>query len=416
MLEAYIKVPEFRERLCSGAAGQYIDGFARHLYELGYNCSAWCGRKFLYAASHLTTWAQGEGIAANGLSEVVLEQFELHLRHCRCPRPKGGTSRKVIIGCQLFLSYLRQIGVVADAFSERKGATCPPLVESFHYWMQQHRGVSDKTLDLYGHYIAEMLHVCGEDPSRYDAQGLRAFVLERSRHCSRGTAKLVVTALRMFLRYLIAEGKCKAGLEHALPTLAHWRLSSLPRYLSSSDVERVIAACDDKTDVGARDRAIVLLLARLALRAGDVAALRLQDIDWQDASLCVSGKGRRQVRLPLSQEVGDAILNYLKHRPRLNTDKVFVRVQPPLKPFESAHSLTGIVKRALRRADVEAPCYGSHVLRHSAATTMLRQGVGLQDIQVVLRHRSIQTTERYAKVDLALLKQVVQPWPEVSSC
>jgi integrase/recombinase XerD len=417
MLEAYIKVPEFREKLGCGAAGQYIEGFAKHLFELGYSCSAWCARQFLYGAAHLTDWAQrSKGIRVEGLSEDLLARFKRHLGHCRCPRPKGGKAPKVILGCQLFLNYLHQIGVVTDTAFEQKVPTYPPVVQSFRDWMKQHRNVTQRTLEQYSGYVCEMLRACGEETSRFDAQRLRRFVFERTRNCGRGSAKMIVTALRMFLRHLIAEGKCHAGLDHALPTLAHWPLSTLPRYLSSSDVERVIAACDDEKAVGARDRAIVLLLARLALRASDVYALRLQDIDWQDASLCVSGKGRRQVRLPLSQEVGDAILSYLKHRPPLNTDKVFVRVQPPLKPFKSAHSLTGIVERALRRADVEAPCYGPHVLRHSAATTMLRQGVSLQDIQAVLRHRSIRTTERYAKVDLALLKRVAQPWPEVNTC
>ena len=219
------------------------------------------------------------------------------------------------LGCRLFLNYLRQIGKVADTFPERKGPAYPSLVNLFRHWMKQHRGVSESILDLYSRYICEMLQVCGEDPKRFDARGLRAFVFERARTCSRGTAKLIVTALRMFLRYLISKGKCEPGLEHALPTLAHWRLSTLPRYLSGADVERVIAACDGQTPLGARDRAIILLLARLGLRAGDVAGLRLGDVDWRDASLCVSGKGRREDRLPLSQEVGDAIFQYLKHRP-----------------------------------------------------------------------------------------------------
>ncbi len=212
---------------------------------------------------------------------------------------------------------------------------------------------------------------------------------------------------------MIAEGKCPSGLEHALPTLAHWRLSTLPRYLPSSEVERVIETCDGQKALGARDRAVVVLLARLGLRASDIVELRLSDIDWRDASFCVLGKGGREVRLPLSQEVGDAILNYLKYRPPIHTDKVFVSARAPIRPLTRT-AVTQLVGRALHRAGVQAPSYGAHVLRHSAATEMVRQGVSLQDIQAVLRHRSIQTTEHYAKVDLALLKPIAQPWPEVS--
>jgi len=411
MLDTCIKVPRVREQLRSGPAEPYIDGFAEHLYELGYR---WSVEKFLCVAAHLTRWAQDEGISVHQLSEDLLEPFELHLRHCRCPPPKGGKNPKR--GCRRFLNYLRQIGVVGDAIVERQGPAYPPLVESFRHWMQRHRGVGNSILDVYSHYVSEMLHTCGEEPCRFKAQDLRAFVFERARRCSRGTAKLVITSLRMFLRYLIAEGQCEASLEHALPTLAHWRLSTLPRYLSASDAERVIAACNDQTAVGARDRAIVLFLMRLGLRASDILGLRLSDIDWKDGSFRVLGKGHCEARLPLSQEIGDAILNYLKHRPRLNTDKLFACSAAPFRPLKSRTTVSAIVRRALRRAGVEAPSYGAHVLRHTAATGMLRQGVSLQDIQVVLRHRSIRTTEHYAKVDLALLKQIAQPWPEVSSC
>ena len=331
------------------------------------------------------------------------------------PDPMGVKALDVKLGCRLFLNYLRQIGKVADTFPERKGPAYPSLVNLFRHWMKQHRGVSESILDLYSRYICEMLQVCGEDPKRFDARGLRAFVFERARTCSRGTAKLIVTALRMFLRYLISKGKCEPGLEHALPTLAHWRLSTLPRYLSGADVERVIAACDGQTPLGARDRAIILLLARLGLRAGDVAGLRLGDVDWRDASLCVSGKGRREDRLPLSQEVGDAIFQYLKHRPPIQLrTSLCLRLRTP-KALETVdgNSLSAVpcAVPVWRRL-----CYGAHVLRHSAATQMLRQGVSLQDIQAMLRHSSIQTTEWYAKVDLALLKPIAQPWPEVSSC
>jgi len=410
MLETFIK-PRFLEKLRSGPASHHIEGFAKYLYEANFN--RWSARNFLYAAAHLLGWAQSKGIAITKLDQDRLKRFRNHLRACQCPRPSGGKGKPMIVGCQAFLNYLGQNGVVPNA--ERKGPIYPTLVESFRHWMKQQRGVSDSILAVYSRYISEMLRSCGQEPSRFDAQGLRAFVSKRARTCSRGTAKLIVTALRMFLRYLIAEGKCPSGLEHALPTLAHWRLSTLPRYLPPSDVERAIAACDGQTAVGARDLAIVLLLARLGLRRGDIVELGLSDINWQDASFCVVGKGGCEVRLPLSQEVGDAILNYLKHRPPIDIDKVFISAVAPLRPLTSL-AVTQIVGRALRRAGVQAPSYGAHVLRHSAATEMLRQGVSLPDIQAVLRHRSIQTTEHYSKVDLALLKPIAQPWPEVSSC
>lgn len=218
--------------------------------------------------------------------------------------------------------------------------------------------------------------------------------------------------------FLIAEGKCSVGLDAAIPTWAHWRCSSLPRYLQSDDVERVIASCVPSTDVGMRDRAIVLLLARLGLRAGDIVRLRLGDIDWKEAWICVCGKGRQQTRLPLTQELGNALASYISSaRPRVATDVLFVRSRAPLRAFLNQSAVSAIVGRAMRHAGVTCPSRGTaHVLRHSAATSMLRHGASLQEIGAILRHRSIASTEIYAKVDFAALQQIAQPWPEVITC
>jgi site-specific recombinase XerD len=249
-----------------------------------------------------------------------------------------------------------------------------------------------------------------------DAHSLREFIREKG--CKHATAKIGMTALRLFIRFLITEGKCAAGLDGAIPHIAQWRLSSLPRYLQEEDVERIIASCDLTTPVGKRDRAILLLLARLALRAGDIVQLRLTDIDWKDAWLCVSGKGRRETQLPLTQEVGQAIVDYLQDgRPSCNDDVLFIRSRAPFRRFATHTTVSAIVKHAMRRAAVTCPSRGAaHLLRHSAATSMLRQGTTLQDISIVLRHRSIETTLIYAKVDITALAQVAQPWPVVLPC
>ena len=222
----------------------------------------------------------------------------------------------------------------------------------------------------------------------------------------------------MFLRYLIAQGKCPAVLEAAIPRVAHWRLSSLPRYLRSEDIERIIASCNCTTAVGRRNRAILLLLARLALRAGDIAQLDLKDIDWEQAWIHVSGKSRRQTRLPLTQEVGDALAAYLQDgRPLVRIDKLFISSFAPYRPLGTRCTVSAIVARALRRAGVTRPSRGAaHLLRHSKASSMLRQGKSLQEIADLLRHRSIQTTEIYAKVDVTTLGTIAQPWPEVELC
>jgi site-specific recombinase XerD len=179
-------------------------------------------------------------------------------------------------------------------------------------------------------------------------------------------------------------------------------------------VERLIASCDRASTVGRRDRAILLLLARLGLRAGDIVHLRLSDIDWKGASVFVSGKGRRATRLPLTQEVGQAIVAYLKKgRPRADVDTLFLHSRAPYCAFGSPATVSHIVDRALRCAGVVRPSRGAaHLLRHSLATSLLRQGSSLQDIATILRHRSIATTQIYAKVDISSLQEIAQPWPE----
>jgi site-specific recombinase XerD len=284
--------------------------------------------------------------------------------------------------------------------------------------MRQQSGACDATLYNYSLHLRELLRNLGEDPGKFDAQNLRQFILDTSQQCGWAAAKKCTTAVRMFLRFLIADGKCAAGLEASVPVLAHWRLSSLPRYLQSDEVERVIASCDPAKPAGKRDRAILLLLARLGLRAGDIVQLRLGDVDWKEAGICVSGKGRRQALLPLTQEIGDAIASYIKDgRPPTTVDALFIRSRAPFRALANHCAVSMIVAQAMRRAGVTCPSRGAaHVLRHSVASSMLRHGASLQEIAGVLRHRSTATTEIYAKVDVVTLRQIAQPWPEAKSC
>jgi len=412
MLEAFCSRTEECEQLRSGPAGGYLDGFAEYLAHCRYRRQV--GRILIHIAWHFASWASASRISIRALDKVVLERFGRHLSSCDCGRPNGGRGKYAKAGARQFLSFLSRCGVLSE--QEDNAPLVPTLIQSFRDWMVQHRGVSERTLDDYGKRIVPLLNMLGDDPRCFQAQALRSFVLDYAREHSIKTTKYMITVTRMFLRYLAVEGKCAAGLEHAIPTLANWRLSTLPCYVSGSDVEKIINSCDVNTAVGVRDRVILLLLSRLGLRSGDILGLRLSDIDWTEGSLVVSGKGSRQSDLPLTQEVGDALLTYLKGRPAVDTDRVFVRVCAPIRPLKGPSSVAAIVQRALLRAGVEAPTQGAHLLRHSAATEMLRQGVSLQDIQTVLRHRSIETTTIYAKVDVRLLKQIAQPWPEVNPC
>jgi site-specific recombinase XerD len=281
--------------------------------------------------------------------------------------------------------------------------------------MRTHRGLTESTLDVYEGIIVGLLGAVGDDTASYSAETLRSFVLNRSRPHGIERAKSIVVAVRSFVRFLNVGGRCPVGLEHALPGFASWRLSSVPRFLAAEDVDRVISSCAGYV-FELRDRAVLLLLARLALRAGEVAMLRFTDIDWRKGEISISGKSRRRESLPLPQEVGDATVHYLKEgRPRVQIPEVFTTVLAPFHGLTRAN-VAHIVRAALVRAGIKAPSNGGHVLRHSAATTMLAQGATLAGVGAVLRHRSPSTTAHYAKVNIRLLREIAQRWPEVPSC
>jgi integrase/recombinase XerD len=415
MLELFYYSPVRIQALRDGPGGPALEDFAKSLVEAKYTVGS--ARPHIRAAEHFIYWAHQQGIAVSSLDAEALDRFNQHLSQCRCLG--YSPTRRVIRqrGARMFLIRRRGAVVVRRAGAGPKTPE-PPLFTAFRRWMQEQRGTHESTLDNYGRPILDLLRSIGDDPTQFGAEKLRQFILERYQRRTSGAIKVYVTALRMFVRFLIADVRCAADLDASIPSVAHWRDASLPQYLQPEEVERVISGCDPDFLVGRRDRAILLLLARLGLRASDIVQLRLNDIDWQEAQIRVSGKGRRQTQLPLTQEVGEALAAYLMDgRPATNADAVFVRSCAPFLPFNSHSTVSVIVDRALRRARVVRPRRGAaHLLRHSLATAMLRQGAPIQDIAAVLRHRSITTTQVYAKVDIESLRQIALPWPEVPSC
>jgi site-specific recombinase XerD len=414
MLTDYFKSPSRIQELRDGPDGRLFEAFAQELHQAGY--AKITARSHLRAAEHLVHWTRLKGAPITTLDGRIVEEFAHHLDRCQCPCSRTRRLEQQN-GVRLFIGHLRRAGILTAPINQ-ESIEDPVLLISFRRWMQQQRGTCDATLDNYGLDLRDLLKSLGEDPTKFDAKGLRKFVLERSQQSGWGVAKRCTTAVRMFLRFLIADGKCAVGLDASIPALAHWRLSSLPRYLQPDEVERVITSCDPATPIGRRDRAILLLLARLGLRAGDIVRLRLGDLDWKEAAIHVSGKGRRETLLPLTQEIGDAIVTYIQDgRPQTAADTLFIRALAPFRAFADHSPISMIVAQAMRRAGVTCPSRGAaHVLRHSVASSMLQRGSSLQEIAGVLRHRSITTTEIYAKVDVVTLRQIAQPWPEVKSC
>jgi site-specific recombinase XerD len=316
-----------------------------------------------------------------------------------------------------FVHYLNQQGLI-DIPQEKPEDAPPASVVDFGNWILRYRGITTRTVERYKRVIVSMLPILGDDPALYNAARIRQALESKASRYSPVTAKDFVAALRAYLRFLTAQGRCRSGLEAAVPTFPQWKLSTLPRYLAADDIERVIASCDDDPRCGLRNRAVLLLLARLGLRAGDIVNLRLEDIDWNEGTLRVLGKGRREVRLPLPQDAGDALLTYLEQaRPLVAIDRVFLCLPAPYRAFPSSVVVSDIVRSALARAGIaNPPSRGANLLRHSAATSMLRAGATLDAVSTVLRHRSLDTTAHYAKVDMAMLRPIAQPWPGGAPC
>ena len=357
--------------------------------------------------------AKGYSLAAAAEAEAAC-QAELASKPRR--RYARGPNEASLAAARNLVRYLREAGVITPPAPAPTLAETWPLIAAFRAWMRDHRGLAVSTLDLYEPIVADLLRTLGDDPHEYTAADLRTFVLERARPHGLWRAKSIVVATRAFLRFLGASGRAQVGLEHALPNFSSRRLASIPRYIEPSDLKRVIGACHG-SDIGRRrDLAVILLLARLGLRAGEVAGITFGDIDWNEGRIAVSGKTRRPEWLPMPQEVGDAILAWLRDgRPVIETDHVFTTIKAPHRPLTRA-SVTHIARAAFLRANVKAPVNGAHTLRHSAATAMLRGGATLAGVGAVMRHQSTSTTAIYAKVDFGVLSEIAQPWPEVTSC
>lgn len=410
MLTAYFKHPFTLRKLRSGPAGPYLDDFASHLAEAGYSRDK--VRAYLRGTGRLSAWAAQADLAVDHLDSRVLVPFGRYLDSQGRLRCRRGEYSPTFLGARHFVDFLEARGLVATPAA----AIEPALVSEFCHWMRSQRGVTETTLNGYRPALRRLLVALGDHPEQYTAKQLRGFVLGRAGAHKTSQVKTIVTVLRMFLRFLITQGRCPPELLVAIPNIAGWRRASLPSYLGPEEVERVIGTCDLASAMGARDQAVLLLLARLGLRAGDVAALQLHDIDWERGLFQVAGKNRRQTVLPLPQDVGEALLHYVaNHRPSVATSHVFITAVAPFVPF-SRWMVSTITARALRLAQIDAPSCGAHLLRHSAATAMLRQGTSLEAIGAVLRHASIETTHIYTKVDTDLLEQVVVPWLEVESC
>jgi integrase/recombinase XerD len=391
----------------SGALAPYERGFAGELSRQGYTPGS--AAQQLSLMSHVGRWLVGEGLDAEGLTPDVGDRY-LAARRAAGYRTYPSSQALVPL-----VGYLRGLGVVPPAPLVVAVGPVEVLLERYRCYLTSERGLVHGTIRNYVELVRPFLTGrVTPDGLDLDLEGLRrvdvmAFVLARCPSQSQGRAKLTVRALRSLLRFLHVEGLVCDGLTGTVPSVAGWRLTGLPRALEPGQAGRLLASCDLQTTAGRRDFAILTILARLGLRRGEVAALRLEDVDWSAGEILVRGKGDRHERLPLPADVGETVAGYLcRGRPSSAEGRsLFVRVTAPHRAMTPS-AIGAVVAAAGFRAGLGN--IGTHRLRHTVATEMLRAGAPLPEIGQVLRHRTLGTTAIYAKVDRDALRSLARPW------
>lgn len=390
-----------------GRLGPHVEGYRARLLELGYVPTT--VRGMLKVLGQLGRWMVEQGVDLGELSTVVVEAFIEGRR-------KGGQRHvPTVRSFQVLLDYLSDIGVIGAAAcrTPESDHALDELLGAYSEWMSVDRALAPLTILRYRRIarrlLAERVGADGElDVSNLTGSDVAAFLLREFGRLSVGSAKGRVAELRSLLRFMHLRGLTRLPLATAVPPVAGWHDTQIPATMSAADIERLLANCDRSDATGARDFAILTLLARLGLRSVEVANLELEDLDWRAGEIVVRGKTRRQDRLPLPSDVGDALVAHLSLRARHASRRVFLTAHAPRRPIPAA-VVGEVVGRACKRAGLSV--VGAHRLRHALATEMLRQGATLIDISQVLRHRDLGTTAIYAKVDLARLRDVAQPWP-----
>ncbi len=385
----------------------YSEGFRAELSRLGYTPGS--AEVHMWRVRRLDRWLAGERIQLTELDERTVHQF-LALQNAN-----GHNGLRTVRTFAPLLGWLRAEQLVPPP-SAPQASPIEDLLARYEHWLFSVRGLSDRTIERYVVTARRFLEqrVSSAKPSGIEELSgldLRDFVLgEHSRGLAVGSVKCRVGELQALLHFLHVTGVIAMELAAAVPSVPGWRDRDVPPTMRSADVQAMLDGCDRATSTGLRDLAMLTVLARLGLRASEVAGLLLDDIDWRAGELVVRGKGRRRDRLPLPNEVGQAIAAYLSDgRPPVQYRNVFLTQRAPTRPM-TCGGIGQVVMSACRRAGL-APVR-SHRLRHAFASDLLRQGENLSSIGQLLRHQDMATTAKYAKVDFCSLRQVAQPWPE----
>lgn len=392
-----------------GPIAAYLDSYSTSLMEQGYEPHYI--HQQVWLAACFSQWLKQTSIRLRSISSAHAELF-LRYRY-RHQRPRRGDSA----GLRSLIDFLRHQGAIpAEKVAVRRLTPVEHCTKAYEEYLRDARALARATIINYVPFIHDFLRDCfGSEEvklSRLDAGDVVRFVQRQAPRLHMKRAKLMTSALRSFLNYARYSGDVTLDLAAAVPVVPNWSMSSIPRAIGSEQTRELLASIDRRTAMGRRDYAILLLLARLGLRSGEVAFLNLDDIDWSTGRLSVCGKTGQRSDLPLSPEVGKAIAAYLRHgRPQSSLRRIFLRARAPNCGFQSACGVGSIVKHSLERAGIQAPTKGAHQFRHGLACEMLHRGASLSEIGQLLGHQHPQTTMIYAKVDLNALRTLAVPWP-----
>lgn len=392
-----------------GPLAAYVSSFAQWLSEQGY--AVYSIYRSVLLAACFSRWLGRRAVRRQSISS----EHSVHYLRCRYRQVRPQREDKPSL--THFMDFLRGRGVIPVEKAPRCRTTpAEQCAKAFERYLRDERGLATATVVNYVPFIRSFLKDrFGNGQvrlSRLSCNDVVKFVQLQAPRLHVTRAKLLTTALRSFLQYARYRGDITLDLAAAVPAVAMWSMTSIPRAISADQVRQLLASIDRSTAIGRRDYAILLLLARMGLRAGEVVSLDLDDIDWEAGCLSVRGKSGRQTQLPLLTEVGEAIVAYLHDgRPRCTSRRLFLTDDAPIRGFMGPSAIDCIVRRAINRAGINTPTKGAHQFRHGLATEMLRHGASLAEIGEVLAHRSPETTRIYAKVDLEALRPLALPWP-----
>jgi site-specific recombinase XerD len=406
LIDRFFDFSKTIDRMRQGPLGEHVDAFAAMLLKQGFPRST--GRFQIRVVADFSRWLARRRIPVANINASVVERYGADYQR----KFAFWSHRPPVLN--RFLGMLNQMGVTP--IPEPIAIPHQAEIEAFRQYLRQERGLSERTIPnvVYwaGCFMSEQVSKGCPDFSQLGPRDVTHFVQRQAARVKSGTAKIMVAAMRTFLRYLRHRDQIQTDLAACIPAVSPYSVSALPTYLPAGAVEKILAHCDRSTPVGKRNYAVLLLLARLGLRSGEIVGMNLEDIDWALGEITIHGKGGRSSKLPLTSDVGQALAEYLRHgRPTCSSRRVFLRRAAPITGLSLYGSIRNIVRAALLRAGVDFPRKGSHIFRHTLATDMLRKGASLDEIGEVLRHRSPKVTSVYAKVDIGALQKLAMAWP-----